>query len=285
MRLSGFIRRARANGSQPSSDIGQWIEAALLVMLLIQVARLLWALVTPVGVFGEWQAREPVVVSEDARRALFAGFDPFFRAGAAAGSGQAVQQVTGLPLKLYGISLNEASGQGSAIIANGEEDQASYAVGEQIAPGVSLKAVLFDHVVIDRNGAEETLYIDQSDGEAGADNAAAPPPPGPAPAGAPAPVAGPLTPDKLMSAFSLMPRTENGQVTGIVVGSQGQPEIMAQAGFRPGDIIVQVNGQPVRGAGDIQGLQNALRPGARISLMVERGSATVPVAIIIPDNR
>jgi len=284
MRWTGIMRRARAGGPQRSSDIGQWIEAVLLVLLMIQVARLLWALVTPVGLFGEWQAREPVVVSGDARRALFAGFDPFFRAGASGEAGQEVQQVTALPLTLYGTRLNEASGQGSAIIANGEGEQISYAVGEEIAPGVTLKAVMFDHVVIERGGASETLYIDQSSGEDGGNSADAPPPaPGPE-AGAPPP-AGPLTPEKLISAVSLMPRTENGRITGIVVGAQGQPEIFAQAGFRQGDIIVQVNGQPVRGAGDIETLQNALRPGSRLSLMVERGSATVPVAIILPDSR
>jgi len=284
MRWTGIIRRARTAGPQPSPDIGQWIEAALLVMVIIQLARVLWALVTPVGLFGEWQAREPVVVSGDARRALFVGFDPFFRTGAPAPGGPAVQQVTSLPLKLFGISLNEASGQGSAIIANGDGEQTSYAVGEEIAPGVKLKAVQFDHVVIDRGGASETLYIDQSSSDEGADNAAAPPA-GPDAGKAPPAAAGPLTPEKLMSAISFVPRTENGRITGIVVGAQGQPEIFAQAGFRQGDIIVQVNGQPIRGPGDIESLQSALRPGARLSLMVERGAATVPIAIIIPDNR
>lgn len=288
MRWTGFIRRARPGDRRRSSDIGQWVEAVLLVMLMVQLARLLWALVTPVGLFGEWQAREPVVVSGDARRALFAGFDPFFRAGAPGGQG--AQQVTSLPLALFGISLNEASGQGSAIIANGDGEQTSYGVGEEIAPGVRLKAVRFDHVVIDRNGAEETLYIDQSGGDETPGNSAAPAPPaggsdGPAPGKAPPPVAGPLTPDKLVSAISLVPRTENGRVTGIVVGAQGAPEVFAQAGFRPGDIIVQVNGQPVRDAGDIESLQGSLRPGARISLMVERGAATVPIAIILPEAR
>ena len=288
MRWTGIMRRARAGSPQSSSNIGQWIEAVLLVLLMIQVARLLWALGTPVGLFGEWQAREPVVVSGDARRALFAGFDPFFRAGASGEAGQQVQQVTALPLTLYGTRLNEASGQGSAIIANGEGEQISYAVGEEIAPGVTLKAVMFDHVVIERGGASETLYIDQSSGADEGGNSADAPPPGPGPgpqAGAAPPPAGPLTPEKLISAVSLMPRTENGRITGIVVGAQGQPEIFAQAGFRQGDIIVQVNGQPVRGAGDIETLQNALRPGSRLSLMVERGSATVPVAIILPDSR
>jgi general secretion pathway protein C len=41
----------------------------------------------------------------------------------------------------------------------------------------------------------------------------------------------------------------------------------------------------VRSAADVTSLQGSIRPGARISLMVERGAATVPIALIIPDIR
>jgi len=283
MRWTDFIRRSRQFQPKASSDLGQWIEAALLVFVLIQVARLMWAVVTPVGLFGEWRANEPVVISSDARRALFAGFDPFFRAGGQAG--QSVQQITSLPLKLFGIRVNEASGGGSAIIANESDVQTSYAVGDEIAPGVTLKAVAFDHVVIQRGGASETLYIDQSGDSVAEDEVA-----GNAAGGSGAPIAGPpmngpLPPAELAGTLNFEPRTENGRVTGIVISPQGTAAGFAQVGFRPGDIIVQVNGKPVRSAADINTLQNSIAPGARISLMVERGAATVPISLILPENR
>jgi len=278
MRWTDFMRRTRMAPAKASSDWGQWVEAMLLVLLIIQVARLLWTLVTPVGPLGEWRAREPVVVSSDARRALFAGFDPFFRTGATAGEG--MRQVTALPLKLYGVSLNEASGQGSAIIADESDVQTSFAVGDEIAPGVVLKAVAFDHVVIQRGGATETLFIDQSsgavaDGGETADDGVTPAQPS----------AGALEPATLASALSLVPRTESGKTTGIVVGEQGDGGMLALAGFRPGDIIVQIDGQPVTNGGDINSLRDSIRPGARISLMVERGAATVPISLILPETR
>lgn len=274
MRWTDFVRRARPAQVRAGSDWGQWIEALLLVVLLIQIARLLWTLVTPVGPLGEWRAREPVVIGADARRALFAGFDPFFRSGAAAGG--AIQQVTALPLKLYGVSLNEASGRGSAIIADENDVQASYAVGEEIAPGVVLKAVAFDHVVIERGGVAETLFIDQSSGAVAQ---------GGEPAGGGAPAPQRLEAGALASALNLVPRTENGKVTGIVVSEQGNTGQFAQAGFKPGDIIVQINGMPVTSGGDINQLHDAILPGARISLMVERGAATVPISLTLPENR
>lgn len=306
MRWTDFIRRSRQTGPTASSDIGQWIEAALLVLLLIQVARLLWALVTPVGLFGDWRAREPVVVSADARGALFAGFDPFFRAGITVGPNQTpIQQVTSLPLKLYGIRLNEASGQGAAIIASEGGLQTSYVVGEEVSPGVILKVVHFDHVILERGGATEQLYIDQSGGAestpptavpSGAPTDGQPPAPGQggasiappppmlqqpsrsAPQPQPQPQVSPLT------GMNFAPRTEGGRVTGIVPSAQ-DAQVFAKAGLRSGDVIVQVNGQPIRSAGDAQALQGLARPGARISLMVERGSATVPINLILPDVR
>src|SRR3546814_4658726 len=60
-----------------------------------------------------------------------------------------------LGLTLYGVNINEATGGGSAIIAAEDGEQASYAVGDEIAPGVRLAGVAFDHVTLDRGGAQE----------------------------------------------------------------------------------------------------------------------------------
>ena len=280
----GRLWRGQTN---PVSRLGRWIEATLLLVLALQIARLVWAIVTPTGPFGDWRTPAPAMLSNTAREALFATFDPFFRGGAT--GVQSVQQVTSLPLQLYGIRVNEATGLGSAIIADESGEQRSYAVGEEIAPGVTLKAVDYDHVVIARSGVSENLYIDQSGSV---------PVASPSPAAAPA---APLTPppaapvltggsaamfaETLAKAVTLSPRTQAGKVTGIVVAPSGNPEIFAGAGFQPGDIIAQVNGRPVSSAGDLSSLQSSLVPGARISLMVERGAATVPIAIIIPDKK
>ncbi len=70
--------------------------------------------------------------------------------------------VTNLSLRLFGTRLNAATGQGSAIIATPDAVQSSYASGDVIQPGVRLWSVALDHVVIDHNGAKESLFIDQS---------------------------------------------------------------------------------------------------------------------------
>lgn len=278
--IKGATRRFTRNGAGPARGF-DWlalIERALLVLLALQLVRLVWAVVVPVGSFGPWEGRQAQILSPSARQALFASFDPFFRTGAPQQAGNGV--VTSLALTLYGVRLNEGSGLGSAIIAAPDGVQNSFAVGDEIMPGVVLKAVAFDHVTIDRGGAEEQIFIDQSTPAPDAAPAptqgagwqsAAPPPPA-------APGAGP-TVDSLKRDIGFAPRLQNGRVTGVAVMAKGPT--FASAGFRPGDIISQINGQPIGSAGDLQALQNQIAPGARLSLTVERGAAVASVNIIV----
>lgn len=274
--IKGATRRFTRNGAGPAHGF-DWlalIERALLVLLALQLVRLVWAVVVPVGSFGPWEGRQAQILSPSARQALFASFDPFFRTGAPQQAGNGV--VTSLALTLYGVRLNEGSGLGSAIIAAPDGVQNSFAVGDEIMPGVVLKAVAFDHVTIDRGGAEEQIFIDQSTPapaptQGAGWQSAAPPPPA-------APGAGP-TVDSLKRDIGFAPRLQNGRVTGVAVMAKGPT--FASAGFRPGDIISQINGQPIGSAGDLQALQNQIAPGARLSLTVERGAAVASVNIIV----
>ncbi len=134
------------------------IAGVLGVLLLIQLIRLVWLFVTPLGPVGGWQAGEIQVLSPESRLALFSSFDPFFPTANAVDA----NVVTSLQLTLYGIRMNEASGLGAAILAGTDGVQENYAIGDEILPGVTLEAVRFDHVIIDRSGTRESLYLDQS---------------------------------------------------------------------------------------------------------------------------
>jgi len=244
---------------------------------MVQIARLIWDVATPVGSFGMWEGRQAQIMSANARQALFASFDPFFRADAPSGDGNAV--VTSLAITVHGIRLNEGTGQGSAIIATPDGVQNSYAVGDEILPGVVLKSVSFDHVTIDRGGAEEQVFMDQSvpaPSTAPAESGSAPNAPAPA-----APPAQPNQPDvqTLKRDIGFAPRMQDGRITGLAVQSRGPA--FAGAGFRPGDIVTQVNGQPVS---DMAAVQNQIAPGARLSFTVERGAAVASVNLILQDR-
>lgn len=249
------------------------VEKLLLGLLALQCARLVWVLLTPVGSFGPWEGRQAQFPSPAARQALFSSFDPFYRSGPQQASGGVV---TSLALTVYGIRLNEGSGLGSAIVAGPDGVQNSIAVGEEIMPGVMLKAVAFDHITIDRGGAEEQVFLDQSQ-----------PAPSPAPGegasagSAPPPVVGLDNPtaDDIRRDIGFTPRMQNGRVTGLILSARGPA--FQNAGFRPGDIVTQIDGQPVGSVSDLQALQGKIMPGARISLTVERGAAPATINLTL----
>lgn len=293
--------KAMRNASLPESIYGlprrAWSAlrqrglAGLLLSLLgaalvVQIVRLAYVLLTPVGALGAWTATTPAVMSAEDRAALFARVDPFYRTLTSANTGPG--NVTGLPLELFGIRINEGAGTGSAIIAGADGVQNSIGVGEEIQAGVRLAAVHFDHVEIDNGGRRELLYLDQSQAAgAGAPTAGANPL---APAPATTPQASnaalspaiPISPSSLRAGIGFTPRMEGNRVTGIVVREQSDGSAFQAAGFRNGDIIRSINGRPITSPSDLTALSNQLAPGARISLTVERGAGTTPIAITIP---
>lgn len=241
-----------------------------LLFTAVQAARLFWALITPIAPVGDWRPSPVNIVPVSERGALFGGFDPFFRTALASA---ATEVVTSLPLTLFGIRTNEASGGGSAIIAGADGVQNSWSVGETIMPGAMLHAVAFDHVVISNNGVLEKLYIDQSvPAENVTPNSLAP---------TPEQTSEPsvkLNAQTLQQSVGLNPRNEGGKVTGLVVSAKDDGTMLSAAGLQKGDVITSVNGRPVSAAAE---LAAQLRPGARLTLEIERGAQKLPVALIL----
>lgn len=263
-RINVAVRRRR------SVPVAHVVIAALAVAASVQTARLFWAIATPVGPVGDWHAAPVDIVPPSARLTLFSGFDPFFRNDATA---VGVGNVTSLNLTLFGIRANSSSGGGSAIIAGEDGQQFSFAVGEEVAPGVILDSVAFDHVILSRGGVKESLYIDQSVpaetvNPAGTASVADPP------SSSASDIA--INADSLQKAITIAPRNEGGRVTGLVLQPRDDGTMLRIAGFQPGDIVVAVNGRPVSSASDIAA---QLRPGARLSIEVERGGSKIPIAL------
>lgn len=233
-------------------------------LLVIQAIRLTWLILTPLGPVGDYRANDVQILSPQSRLTLFSSFDPFFRGSAA----QSANVVTSLQLTLFGIRMNEASGLGSAILSGPDGVQENYVVGQEIMSGVTLNSVAFDHVIINRGGVLESLYLDQS---------------------VPAQTVGTDDPEatttlaaggnEIPGIASLAPRNDQGKVTGIVLSPLGDGSLFKSAGFRDGDIIVSINGNRVGSTSDIETLKSQIQPGARLSVEVERGANTVPIAV------
>jgi general secretion pathway protein C len=251
------------------ATLGDWIILALGSLCVVLAANLFWVVFGPVGSIGDWKARTPLSLPASARVALFSAFDPFSRTAAQA-DGQVT--VTALSLTLFGTRVNEYSGSGSAILAGADGIQQSYAVGQEVMPGVVLTSVAFDHVVLSRNGAKESLFLDQSVpaetvGQGNAPVAAV----GEAEAGEVR-----LNAMTLRDSVDVQPRNEGGRITGLILSAKDDGAMLRNAGLMPGDIVVTINGRPVGSASDIAA---QLRPGAKLTMEVERGSQKIPIGL------
>lgn len=269
MRLKLDARARRWLRRLPVINIYSVIELALMAALAAQVARLFWAILTPVSPLGDW--RPAGVTLPGSASSILASFDPFFRLGGPVGP----VTVTNLQLTLFGIRVDEASGRGSAILAGPDGVQNSVAVGDEIQPGVRLKAVAFDHVTLDRGGASEDLYLDQSAAPAAAAASAAP-----ATTGAPA-APNTVRIGQIRSEIGFIPRIDGGRVSGLVVRPQGSGEAFRQAALREGDVVTAIGGRPVTGPADLDRLAVDYAGGGTIPITVERGQDTLSLSITI----
>lgn len=250
-------------------------ELALLALLALQAARLVYAVVTPVGPVGDWRATP---AAAPASPSVLRIFDPFFRLS----DSGAPAVVTALDLKLFGIRSDQASGRGSAIIGLPDGTQASYAVGDEILPGVTLKAVAFDVVTIDRGGAKEQIFLDQS-----APAATVSPQSGaqadPGAVAVPPPPLAAAVPSELAQQIQMIPRTDRGSITGVTLQPRGSGEAFRSAGLQPGDVLVAINGTRIASADAARTIERQLSQATSATVEVERNGRTV--MLVIGDDR
>ena len=230
------------------------LEFALLGALGLALARLAWAIVTPVDPVGNWQPQRSLAAPDTS---IIGSFDPFFRQAS-----DAATEVSSLGLTLLGTRVDTVSGRGSAIIGGSDGVQSSYAVGDEISPGVRLVEVSFDAVTIDSGGRRESLFLDQSSGSA---------PVTPQSAGV-------VTQARLAADILVTPRLQGTAITGYVLTPKGSGTAFLAAGLQPGDVLISVDGAPVASITDPGALTRRLDAGG-VGITVERAGSRVNLQI------
>lgn len=209
-------------------------EVAVVAMLALQFARLVWLLLPPA----------PLGMIPDAGAGLMAprlerlSIDAF-HPGAATG---AIADTSGL--RLYATRGGAAGG--SAIVADRSGMQRSYAVGDEIAPGVVLAAVHADHAILESAGRRTELRFPVA-------TASKRPPATAAPVATRAPAASStlatdasppaIDPAQLLAEAGLRPVDAGDGEAGYTVIPRGDGAILRQAGLQAGDVLLSVNGQ------------------------------------------
>ena len=208
------------------------VEAALILLLLVQAGRLVWLFAAPTS-----QATQARPLPE-VDLGVLSRFDAFFRNG---GGGAEAAPSDGGGLSLFGVRADGAGG-GSAIIGLSDGRQVSVGAGEEVEPGLTLSAVAPDHVMLSRGGAPFRLdFPDMTSGAASVAPATTAQPAVSAPE--PAPAEGVVVdPQRLIAQAGLRPRIQGLGIKGLTVSASGDGGELRNAGLRSGDVILSVNG-------------------------------------------
>lgn len=169
-------------------------------------------------------------------------------------------KATRLKLVLNGVVVAEPRARSVAYISGDGEAAKLFGVGDRVAQGATLAEVFRDHVVLDVSGAQEILAFPKADEDAAASAAAADIRGRiqAATGGARTMPAATSTPDEAVEFWRRRiaenPRAVLDQL-GVAASQEGyrvgeEPNsAVRRAGFRTGDVIARVNGEPV---GDVE---------------------------------
>ncbi len=244
----------------------RWAEIALALLILIQLARLGALLVAPAPV-------PPSGEAPTADAGVLTRFDAFFHTGEPSSLAD-ITQAGSEQLRLFGVRAG-SGGNGSAILGLPNGTQLSVGVGEEIQPGLILRAVAGDHVTVARGTS--VSRIDFGEVPVGAASVPPPPttpqvvaPPRPAPAAPAATGAAAVDPERLMAEAGLRPRMQGLSVNGLTVTARGDSPQLAAAGLRAGDVILSVNGIVLDGPSSLNRLRTDLAQAPEAVIRFER---------------
>ncbi|NQY38884.1 MAG: hypothetical protein HRT80_02165 [Henriciella sp.] len=285
-KISGFERPVRLA-----------LEIVLAAVLALLVARLAWLLIAPeeaVSNFTDRPLASPIsgpsgAISLSVDRTILISNNPF--------ASLELEEIvisapeTSLNLQLDGLRASDnTSVLGNAIIRTQNGIAKNYQVGDEIIAGVTLERILSDRVIINRDGVSETLMqggkgagLSVIGDESQAVTAASPNSGSSSEAQTSLP---PITgrvagPDVLFTAMSItQTRLDNG-AEGYRLSPRGDAAMMRQAGFEPGDVLLQFNGTSVANIdvdnlfSELEGLETAIlrvdRNGTERTIRLELG--------------
>lgn len=290
---------------QTKPKLPGFISLLLVVVLGIIAAKLMWLIITPKQQStGQTQAVENVAIQSKekinygkliANQHLFGVVEvkkaPVIEAPKAAATTKAAP--TKLNLKLHGIVAYKNSKGGYALISSSSGQQKVYGVGDTLQDGVTVSEIFSNKVALDNRGKSEELLLPVKDTRTTKrqkpTTTNSPNLPGindrnpkSSQLNNPANVdLGAIrqealsSPQKLLEIASPSPAIVNGKFLGFRVQPGRKRKLFRQLGFRPNDIIVEVNGILLDDASKGAMVLGELSQASDLSITVKRGSQEI----------
>lgn len=194
----------------------------------------------------------------------------------AASAGAGSPATSNLNIKLKGVFASRADAPGMAIVNSGDRD-ATARVGSEIVPGVVLEAVHPQYVMLRRNGSLERVNLEEPQRTAVAPAPRAPP--GRAPPGRAAQQSSPAPQPGIETPAPAPAQSAPGASQGLMIQSVPPGSLLERIGLQPGDVVRTVNGEGVSSEADVARILQSLGPQATLTAEVQRGNATIPIAV------
>lgn len=257
--------------------VGAAWQAAILTWSAIEVATTEPGLPPPVslGLQGKSPAEERPSMRAVANAHLFGHADAP-RDDLAAAAVDAPE--TRLNLKLRGILAADEPRYSRAIITSGNQDMV-YAVGDAVAGGASVEAVLADRVLLRRGGRLETLRLPRESMDSGVTRTETAPPVPQAPDMADLRAEIAADPTKLSDLIRYSPVLEDGAVRGYRIYPGRDRARFSQLGLQPGDIVTAINGVDLSDPRQAAEMMNSLTEASDVTLTVERNGVPQQVSL------
>lgn len=197
---------------------------------------------------------------------------------------------TRLNLTLHGVLAYNPADSALAMISSGGGQETVYAIGDEIIGNTTLRAVYPDRVIIRRSGKDETLRLpeqvaqlsvvsqpvapesnDQSNGQGS----------GQALPSSASELRQQLLQQPTMMAdlVALRPYKRNGQQVGYRIQPKRDPQLLAEFGIQPGDVITSINGITLDNNRNSLTALGQLRTASSADLMILRGGVETPLSI------
>ncbi|HTF15695.1 MAG TPA: type II secretion system protein N [Burkholderiales bacterium] len=196
------------------------------------------------------------------------GVQLFGRAVARSAAAETSVAPSNLNMTLTGVAMRAAGGC-ALVIVQGQPESA-FCSGEELSPGVRLDTVQRDRIVIVRNGAREALIM--KDVEGAAAGIAVPLPPIVQSVGTDRQLVDrrqlqqQLGRPEFLNQALIVPNADGGfLVRQVQAGS-----LYEKLGLRPGDVIRNVNGQPLTSMDDVMRLYQQFGTAQRVLVDVQR---------------
>lgn len=186
-----------------------------------------------------------------------------------------------LNVQLTGLLASANPALSLAIIAQGGK-QASYGIGDVIdGTQARLTGILPDRVILERQGQEETLWLD----EANANVSAAPASGRSSAAPAPLPSRRQLQkdPGKLLDYLSISPVQRDGAVQGYRLNPGKDPSLFTAVGLQPNDLAISLNGFDLRDNSQAMQIMQQLTTLSELNITVEREGQLHDVYVSLDD--